>query len=147
MDKLFWIALAFVAGSLLPLQGAFNARLGASGSSLMHASIISFIVGTLAVAAYVCVTRPTVSWAGFLDAPWYAWIGGVCGAFSLTAIILTFPRLGPGLAFGLLIAGQLVVSILLEHFNVFVAEPHPISILRLLGLLLVLGGVALIRLF
>ncbi|MFL5350129.1 MAG: DMT family transporter [Hyalangium sp.] len=40
-------------------------------------------------------------------APWYAWRGGFCGAFSLTAISLTFSRLGPGLAFGLLVAGQL----------------------------------------
>jgi transporter family-2 protein len=147
MDKIFWISLAFVAGCLIPLQGAFNARLGAAAGSLMHASLISFAIGTLAIGAYVLATRQTVSWAGFLEAPWYGWLGGLCGAFSLTVIILTYPKLGPGLAFGLVVAGQLLASVLLEHFNVLVAQPHPFSLLRLVGLALVLGGVVLIRTF
>ena len=70
-----------------------------------------------------------------------------CGAFSLTAIILTFPILGPGLGFGLVVAGQLIVSVLLEHFGILVAQPHPISVLRVVGLALVFTGVALIRMF
>jgi bacterial/archaeal transporter family-2 protein len=65
----------------------------------------------------------------------------------LTAIILTYPKLGPGLGFGLVVAGQLIVSVLLEHFGLLVSQPHPISVLRLVGLTLVFGGVALIRMF
>jgi bacterial/archaeal transporter family-2 protein len=147
MDKVFWIALAFLAGSLLPFLGAFNARLGAAVASPIHASMISFFIGTLAVAAYVVATKQTVSWAGFVSAPWYAWLGGLCGAFCLTAIILTYRPLGPGLSFGLLVAGQLMIAVLLEHFNILVAEPHPISLLRIVGIGLVLGGVVCIRAF
>jgi bacterial/archaeal transporter family-2 protein len=147
MDKVLWIVLAFVAGALLPLQGAFNARLGGALNSPIHASVVSFVIGTLAVIVYVVVTRQTVSWSGLGSAPWYVWFGGLCGAFSLTAIIVTFPKLGPGLAFGLLVAGQLIVSVVLEHFNILVAQPHPMSLLRLLGVGLVLGGVVCIRAF
>jgi bacterial/archaeal transporter family-2 protein len=147
MDNLFWIALAAVAGASIPFNAAFNARLGVAGASPIHASLISFGIGTLTIAAYAFATRQTVSWSGFVAAPWYAWLGGVFGAFSLTAIILTFPKLGPGLGFGLVVAGQLIVSVFLEHFGVLVAQPHPISVLRLLGLALVFGGVALIRMF
>ena len=147
MDKILWIAFAFIAGSLLPLQGAFNARLGAAGASAMHASLISFVIGTLAIAVYVLATRQTVSLPGLANAPWYAWLGGFCGAFSLTAIVLTYPKLGPGLCFGLIIAGQLIVSVFLEHFNILVAQPHPITFFRILGVTLVLGGVVLIRAF
>lgn len=147
MDKLFWIGLAFVAGSLLPIQGAFNTKLGAAGASPLHASLISFAVGTAALATHVLVTRQTVSWSGLAGAPWYAWLGGFCGAICLTVIILVFPRLGPGLAFGLLVAGQLVASLVLEHFNILVAQPHPISLPRLAGIALVLGGVVCIRAF
>lgn len=78
-------------------------------------------------------------------APWYAWLGGFCGAFALTAIIMIFPRLGPRLGFSLLIAGQLMASLALEHFGILVAEPHPVSILRLTGLALVIGGAVMIR--
>jgi transporter family-2 protein len=147
VNNLFWIALATVAGASIPFNAAFNARLGVAGASPIHASLISFGIGTLTIAAYAVATRQTVSWAGFVAAPWYAWLGGVCGAFSLTAIILTFPKLGPGLGFGLVVAGQLIVSVLLEHFGVLVAQPHPISVLRVVGLALVFSGVALIRMF
>jgi bacterial/archaeal transporter family-2 protein len=47
----------------------------------------------------------------------------------------------------LVVAGQLIVSVLLEHFGLLVSQPHPISVLRLVGLTLVFGGVALIRMF
>ena len=147
MDKVGWIVLAFIAGALLPLQGAFNARLGAAAGSPMHASLISFLIGTSVIALWVIAAKQSVSWAGLLGAPWYSWLGGLCGAFALSAIILTFPRLGPGLAFGLLVAGQLIVSVGLEHFNILVAQPHPISFLRLAGVVLVLSGVGLIRAF
>jgi transporter family-2 protein len=124
MDKMVWITMAFMAGALLPIQGAFNARLGAAASSQLHASLISFAVGTVALAAYVLVTRQAVSWTGMAHAPWYGWLGGLCGAFILTTIIVTFPRLGPGLAFGLLVAGQLIASVALEHWNLLVVQPH-----------------------
>ena len=147
MDKAVWVVVALLGGCLLPVQGAFNARLAAAGSSPLHASLVSFVVGTVALAVYVLATRQTVSWAGLAAAPWYAWLGGFLGAFALTAIILTFPKLGPGFAFGLIIAGQLIASMMLEHFDVLVAEPHPISLLRIAGIALVLVGVVLIRVF
>jgi hypothetical protein len=48
---------------------------------------------------------------------------------------------------GLLIAGQMSISVALEHFNILVAELHPISLLRVLGILLVVGGVLMVRMF
>ena len=147
MDKIFWMALALVAGAMIPLNGGFNARLGAAIASPISASMLSFAVGTLLIGAYALATQQGVSWAGLASAPWYAWLGGVCGAFSLTVIIVTYPKLGPGLGLGLVVAGQLLVALLLEHFGVLVAQPHPISVLRVVGLALVLGGVAMIRTF
>ena len=64
MDNIFWMAMALLAGSLLPLLGAFNAKLGAAIASPLHASLISFSVGTFAMAAYVFATRQSVTWAG-----------------------------------------------------------------------------------
>jgi uncharacterized membrane protein YdcZ (DUF606 family) len=47
----------------------------------------------------------------------------------------------------LVVAGQLIVSVLLEHVGMLVSQPHPISVLRVVGLGLVFSGVALIRMF
>jgi transporter family-2 protein len=146
MDKIyFWMALALLAGATIPLNGGVNARLGAAIASPVYASMLSFAVGTLLIAVYGLATQQSVSWAGVASAPWYAWLGGVFGAFSLTVIILTYPKLGPGLGLGLVVAGQLLVALLLEHFGILVAQPHPINLLRVAGLLLVVGGVALVR--
>ena len=73
--------------------------------------------------------------------------GGLFGAFCLTAILFTMPKLGPGLTFGLMVAGQMIISVGLEHFNILVAQPHPISLLRVLGILLIVGGAIIIRVF
>ena len=113
----------------------------------MYASLFSFIIGPILIALYVVITGQTVSWEGVRGAPWYAWLGGLFGAFCLTAILFTMPKLGPGLTFGLMVAGQMIISVGLEHFNILVAQPHPISFLRVLGILLIVGGVVIIRVF
>jgi transporter family-2 protein len=147
MNDILWILLALVAGTMLPLQGALNTRLGREGQSPFHASMISFIIGALSVALYVALTRQSVSWSGLRGAPAYAWLGGVLGAFYVTVIILAFPRLGPGLTFALVVAGQMIVSLLLEHLDILVAQQNPITAVRLGGVALIIAGVILIKFF
>lgn len=146
-QKLLWIFLAFVAGSFLPIQAGLNSKLGKAIESPLHSSMISFLVGAMAMITYVFVTKQNVSWAGIKTVPLYCWIGGVLGAFYVTIIIFSFPKLGPGLTFGLVVAGQLVISLILEQFNILVAQPHPINFLRLLGIILVIAGVIIIKKF
>lgn len=147
MNKIMWVAMAFLAGSFLPIQAGLNAKLGRAGDSPVHASMISFVVGTAALIAYIILTKQSVSWAGIRSAPPQVWVAGVLGAFYVTVIILAFPQLGPGVTFGLVVAGQMIISILLEQFNILVAQHHPITPMRVLGVLLVVGGVILIRKF
>ena len=147
MNDILWILLALVAGTMLPIQGALNTRLGREGQSPFHASMISFIIGALSVALYVALTRQSVSWSGLRGAPAYAWLGGVLGAFYVTVIILAFPRLGPGLTFALVVAGQMIISMLLEHFDILVAQQNPITAVRLGGIALIIAGVILIKFY
>lgn len=145
--KLTWMIVALASGAVLPLQAGLNARLGRAAGSPAYAALISFIVGTLALLLYVTLTRQSVSWRGLREAPAQVWLGGLLGAFYVTAIILTFPRIGPALTFGLVVAGQMIIALLLDHFNILVANPHPITIWRVLGMLMIVGGVVLIRKF
>ena len=147
MSKIFWIILAFFSGAFLPIQAGLNAKLGKAAGSAVYASMISFVVGTIALVLYIILTRQTVSWTGIKEAPAYVWLGGLLGAFYVTVIILAFPRLGPGLTFGLVVAGQMILSALLEHFNILVSQPHPINLPRLAGIILVIVGVVIIRRF
>ncbi len=52
-----------------------------------------------------------------------------------------------GLTFSLVVAGQMVVALVLEHFNLLVAQPQPISLGRILGVTLIVGGVVLMKQF
>jgi transporter family-2 protein len=147
MNKIIWLLIVFVAGSFLPIQAGLNNRMGKAIDNPVYASMISFVVGAIAVGLYILVTKQSVSWVGIRTAPLYVWLAGVLGAFYVTAIILAFPRIGPAMTFGLVVAGQMVISILLDHFKVMVAEQHPINIWRIIGVLLIVGGVVIIRKF
>lgn len=147
MDKFIWIFLTLLAGVLLPIQAGLNARLGKAAENPVYAALFSFIVGALGLVLYIVVTRQTISWAGVKAAPLSLWTGGLLGAFYVTVIVLAFPRLGPGVTFGLVVAGQMIISLLLEHFNILVANPSPINYMKVLGTILIIVGVVILRRF
>jgi len=147
MDKLLWIVLAFIAGSFLPMQAGINAKLGKAAESPAAASLISFTIGAAALVIYVLMSKQSISWQGLKAAPAFAWLGGLLGAFYVTVVILAFPRLGPGLTFALVVAGQMLFTVVLEHFNILVAQPHAMNAPRLIGVLLVIVGAIIIRKF
>jgi len=145
--KITWIIIAFLAGTFLPIQAGLNTRLGKAIESPVHASLISFIIGAFTVLLYCLVTKQYVAWAGMKSAPIYVWLGGALGAFYVTAIILAFPQIGPAMTFGLVVAGQMIISVLLDHFNILVAQQHSINIWKLSGIVLIVLGVIIIRRF
>lgn len=147
MNNFVWLIIAIAAGAMLPIQAGLNTRLAKEIESPVYASLVSFIVGAVALLTYVIVMRQSVSWIGFKSAPLVAWTGGVLGAFYVTAIILAFPRLGPAVTVGLVVAGQMVFSVLLDHANILVAHPTPLNLYRVLGIGLIVAGVILIRKF
>lgn len=146
-SKLLWILLAFIAGAALPIQGGLNARMGKAIGSPVYSSLISFLVGSLVLIAYVAITRQPVAWSGIKNVPGFVWLAGAMGAFYVTVIIFAFPRLGPALTFGLVVAGQMFIALILDHFNILVAQQHTINIWRIIGVVLILAGVIIIRKF
>lgn len=139
--------MAFAAGLILPIQAGMNSRLAKAAGSPLHASMISFIVGVVSLVLYILVVFQPVSWKGVRDAPLYAWGGGLLGAFYVTVIVFAFPRIGPGLTFGLVVAGQLLVSMLMEHYQFMGAQFQPISPGRIIGMLLIVVGVVMMKKF
>jgi transporter family-2 protein len=146
--KLIWLLIVFICGALLPIQAGLNARLGKSLDSPVFASMFSFIVGALAVAIYLPFTRETISWSGLRSASLYSWIGGgLTGAFFITATMLALPKIGMALTFSLVVAGQMIIAVFLDHFGILVAQQHPVNIWRLLGILIIIIGVIIVRKF
>lgn len=147
MSNVFWILLVLVAGSFLPIQAGLNTRLGNATGNAVYASLISFIVGGIALLIYILVTRQQGSVEGVKSAPFIDWTGGLIGAFYVTVTILAFPKIGPAMTFGLVVAGQMIMSVALDHTNTLVVQPHSFNLYRLLGIAMIIGGVVIIRKF
>ena len=147
MEKWIWIALVALAGAMLPMQAGLNARIGKIIESPIHASFISFCVGAIGLLAYILATKQHFQHSQIKNIPPEAWTSGLLGAFYVTVVILAFPRLGAALTFGLIVAGQLLLSVTLDHYKILVLHPQPFNGLRFLGIILIVLGVIIIRRF
>jgi transporter family-2 protein len=146
--KAVWLVIVFIAGALLPLQAGLNARFGKSIDSPLFASLISFMVGALCIALYIPFTKESLSWSGLRSTPLPYWLGGgLTGAFFITVSLLALPRIGMALTFGLIVAGQVIIAVVLDHYNVLVAAQHSFNVWRLLGIVLIILGVVIVRKF
>ena len=143
---LLYILLALAAGICIPTQAGINAQLSHLTRSPSLAAGISFAVGTVCLAVYVFVFRiPLPSTAALSGAPWWIWSGGALGAFFVASTIFLVPKLGATTMLALILAGQMITSLLLDHFGAFAFPVHPISLPRVLGVLMVAAGVVLIQ--
>lgn len=140
-----WLAMAAIVaiGSMLPLQGLVNARLAAALHGPVMAAFVSFLVGSVVLGTWLLATR--TPWSAMPDArfpPWI-WIGGVLGAVYVAVFTLLIPRVGAAAAICLAVLGQVVASLLLDHFGVLQAQ-RPVDWMRATGAVLVLLGVLLV---
>lgn len=141
-----FLLMALLAGISVPTQAGINAQLGLWTRSPVLAATVSFAVGTLTLILYALATRiplPSLATAG--NHPWWVWIGGALGAFFVTATIILVPKLGATTMVTTVLAGQMVASLLLDHFGGLGYPLHPISLGRIAGVLLVGAGVWLIK--
>jgi transporter family-2 protein len=146
----YWllILLALVAGFCLPTQAGVNARLNLLTHSTVLTATISFAVGTIVLAAYAMFLKtPLPAVESLTRSPWWIWVGGIIGAFFVASTIILAPRLGAGAMVAGVVAGQMLASMVLDHFGLIGYPIHPISGLRILGVLMLMGGVVLIRLY
>lgn len=137
--------LALVAGSMLPFQAGINARLADWVGGPVRASFVSFLVGTAALLALSLLFYRTRSNGDLSEAPWWVWIGGLLGAFFVTASVVTAPRLGAATLVVLVVAGQAVAALVVDHFGWVGFPEHHVSAGRLAGVALLGVGVALVR--
>ena len=144
-----YVLVAALAGAGLPIQLGLNNQVRIATGSPFAAAAVSFGVGTAALALLLLALRPPVPPVPHLAAaPWWIWIGGgLLGVFYLTAGIVIGPKIGPAVLFTLVVAGQTLNSIVIEHYGLFDFAKHHVTPMRALGVVLLIGGVVLIRAF
>jgi bacterial/archaeal transporter family-2 protein len=148
MTRILFLAFAFLAGALLPIQAALNSKMGKTINNPIAAAFISFVVGAIALFFYLFFTRQSFYFSiAYKQAPWYAWLGGLLGIFYVAGTIIILPRIGVALTFSLVVVGQLLIALIMDHFGLLGVEIKTINFYRILGVLFLITGVILIRKF
>jgi transporter family-2 protein len=150
-ERIAWIGLALLAGAVLPVQGAINARLRTDLDAPIAAGAFSFLVATaamtLALAAYLALAHaPRPRLRRTRQIPWWGWLGGACGAVYVTSVFLLIPEIGAAPTVALTVAGQQLAGVLVDRYGLLRLARRPISRRRILGVAVLLTGVALITL-
>ena len=138
------ILMGLALGVGLATQAGVNAQLRQHLQSPYQAAFISFLIGTLVLAVVVGIqqaARPSLH--ELMNIPAWLWLGGVLGAFNVSMAVILAPRLG-ALSFTIVVVcGQMLTSLLLDHFGWLGFEQHSINWQRVLGSGLVVMGLVL----
>ena len=142
-----FILLAMVIGASVVVQASINGELRILVGDPYRTALISTTVSTLflIVLSTIVVGRPLPDGAVFTGAPWWMWVGGVLGAIYVAAAAVLISKLGSAVMFTLIILGQLVTAVVMDHFGMIGLDKHPITVPRIIGISLVLIGVVLVR--
>lgn len=141
---LFLLPLTMGIGIAMTFQTAINTQLREYLHSPLQAALLSFLVGTLLLAILVIVQaeqRPTLSSLALI--PWYLWLGGCLGVYAISMSIYTAPKLGFLTLSGLIIFGQIAMSMIVDQFGLLGTDKTPVNWQRLLGGVVIFIGVLL----
>ena len=140
-----YAGLALLSGAALAMQVGLNNGLRERAGQPVLAAILSFATGTLALLLYAAATRPGLPKASnFAGSPWWIWLGGVVGASYILVTITFSGRLGAAGWLGVVVTGQILTSVVLDHFGLVGFRVHAVTPARVVGVALLLIGAAIV---
>jgi transporter family-2 protein len=144
-NNFIFIALALITGALIPVQASTNAAFSKStGSPYITGAVVLFI-GLVAALIFIAVSRtPVPGLATFRKAPLFSYAGGLIVATYVIMITVITPKLGVANAIGLIVTGQIICAIIIDHFGLLGARVRTIDAQRLIGALMMIGGIYLV---
>jgi bacterial/archaeal transporter family-2 protein len=146
---MFWVyvLLAVAAGGVVALQAGINGQLRIVVGTPVQAAMVSAAIttGLLFVLAAGIMRSSWPSREAVIAAPWWVWSGGALGGIYLVAAVILVPRLGAGVLFALLIVGQVLFALLLDHFGIAGFPERGMSVMRVVGAVMVIGGAVLVQ--
>lgn len=145
MLNYLWVILTGLIGGAAvgiqtPIAGAMGQKVGGIGSSfIIHLS------GMIISGIYLFI-RGGEKIRNWNTLPWYMLCAGIFGVILYQTISITLPRLGSTMMVTLIITGQLVVGILIDHFGLLGVTVHHVTLSRMVGVVaLLVGGFLIAR--
>lgn len=145
VDRGLAVILTAVAGGLIALQAPINAGLGRATGGL-PAALVSFVVGTIALAAIVVVSGKAGGLSSTFDVSWVYLLGGLLGAVYVANALIAVSVIGAGGVAAATITGQLAASMAIDQLGLFGLDEIPLTPERILGVaLLGIGTILVVR--
>src|SRR5262245_8525944 len=142
--KIGFAVLAVAAGVAAALQAATNAGLARSaglGAALVVNTLI-VLISSLGLWAAMGA-KPTFFPAG---ASWTLYLGGLFGFVIIASLAFVFPKIGAAYAVALMVGGQCVAALVVDHAGLMGMPRDPLTTQRMIGVALVAAGVVVMRL-
>jgi bacterial/archaeal transporter family-2 protein len=143
MDRGLAVILTATAGGLVALQAPINSKLG-KAIGTFPAATVSFAVGLVFLLAIVTVAGDVSRLADARHVPWWYLLGGLLGAAYVSTVLVSVRTLGAGGVTAATIAGQLTLSVVVDQLGWLGVARQPVTVARLLGIVLLAGGAYLI---
>ncbi|AKM32383.1 hypothetical protein AB870_00275 [Pandoraea faecigallinarum] len=140
------LIVAMAAGAAVPFQAGSNASLGRALGHPLWATVASLLVSLLVVIPVLIGMRAGLpKLAAAARGPWWLWIGGVAGVAYITAALVLTPRLGAASFIVCVVAGQVVASLLIDHFGLMGLPAKPVNLVRVAGVAIIVAGMLLVQ--
>ena len=144
-NQFLFIILSAISGALIPVQASTTAAFSKVTGNAISTALVVFITGLIVVSTYALFTRtPVPSVEQLKSAPLYGYAGGFIVAFYVIIITIVTPKLGVGPAIGLIITGQIISAVIIEHYGLFGAAIREMDLKRIGGTLLMIAGIYLV---
>ena len=136
--KLMWRVMGILVGVYAALQAAFNGNLTKMLGSSIASGFVSYATGTILLLLLVVFSNqlPHKTTRG----RWWMWLGGPVGALFVVGMAQLVPHVGPGVTLLVVLIGQLLGSMAIDHFALFGARKAHVTLFRLIGVAVLAGG-------
>jgi transporter family-2 protein len=138
----FFLLLALFTGALIPIQAVTNAAFNKFVGNPLITGIMVFAVGFFGMLILSLTMR--ISWPSvrqLASAPTYGYLGGLVVATYVVMITILVPRVGAGTAISVIVTGQILCAVAIDHFGFFSVEVRTIGASRLTGVLMMIAGI------
>lgn len=146
LNKPTLLLIAGMSAFVIPFQAIINSRLGKLTENPVLAAVVSFTGGTIALGIILLFwSRGLPKIPSGIQTPWYLYIGGLLGAVYVTSALTIVPKIGTANFIAATICGQLLMSMLIDHWGLMGIDKNPISLTKIAGAALLIAGMLLIQ--
>jgi bacterial/archaeal transporter family-2 protein len=141
--KVHLIAMTMMLGVVLAVHLAMNAKVGSVMNNARMGNALFWCIGALGAVIIGLTGWDSGALGALRQVHPFLLTAGILGACLVFAIAWLIPQVGAGPVMITLLAGQVIGGLLMSHFGWLGSPEQPITAMKAVGVLIMIGGVAL----